>query len=96
MKWNTVLSGKVVMMGNKIMELLEKKGQVSMFNDIFPLILEEFDYELPKVELAQEYVEQLLCGCMAAGFEIVCVPVFRNDLVPGELSVVDMVYKKLR
>lgn len=83
-------------MGNKIMELLEKNGQVSMVDDIFPLVFEEFPVEVSDIELlAQEYVEQLLCGCIAAGFEMVCVPVFKNNS-PGELELVDMIYKRLR
>ena len=82
-------------MGNKILELLEKNGQVSMCNDIFPMILEEFS-DLSDTELMQAYVEQLLCGCALAGVETVCIPVFDNSSVSGELSVVDMIYKKLR
>lgn len=83
-------------MGNKIMELLEKNGQVSMVDDIFPLVFEEFPFEVSNIELlAQEYVEQLLCGCIAAGFEMVCVPVFKKTC-PGELGLVDMIYKWLR
>ena len=82
-------------MGNKILEKLCETGQVSMMNDIFPMVLDEFGHDLSDVNMVQDYITQLLCACITAGVEMVCVPVFSDDAMPGELSVVDMIYRKI-
>lgn len=86
-------------MENKILELLEKNGQVSMSNDIFPLLWNEFDHSILKKETyvqAQVFIEQLLYGCYLAGVNVICVPVFDGNANTGSMDVVDMIYKVLR
>ena len=57
-----------MIMENKILELLEQKGSVSMNDDIFPLVEKEFEGQVigaELYELAHQYISQLLYGvCM--------------------------------
>ena len=49
-------------MENKILELLEQKGSVSMNDDIFPLVEKEFEGQVigaELYELAHQYISQL-------------------------------------
>jgi hypothetical protein len=86
----------VVVMENKILQLLMENGQVSMNKDIFPVLLDEFgDMPLNEqtYELAGNFVEQLLCVVYAAGINVVCVPQFSGEPQTGTLFVNDIVYK---
>lgn len=54
-----------MIMENKILELLEQKGSVSMNDDIFPLVEKEFEGQVigaELYELAHQYISQLLYG----------------------------------
>lgn len=61
-------------MENKIMQLLMEKGQVSMNNDIFPILFEEFG-NAPLNEqnytMASDFISQQLYAVYAAGINIV-------------------------
>ena len=57
-------------MENKLLELFEKQDTVSMNDDIFPLVEEEFAGQVmgnEVYELAHQYIGQLLWGVYAAG-----------------------------
>ena len=59
-----------MIMENKILELLEQKGSVSMNDDIFPLVEKEFEGQVigaELYELAHQYISQLLYGVHTAG-----------------------------
>ena len=52
-------------MENKLLELFEKQDTVSMNDDIFPLVEEEFEGQVmgnEVYELAHQYIGQLLWG----------------------------------
>lgn len=54
-------------MENKLLELFEKQDTVSMNDDIFPLVEEEFEGQVigaELYELAHQYISQLLYGCI--------------------------------
>lgn len=84
-------------MENKILELLEQKGSVSMNDDIFPLVEEEFAGQVmgnEVYELAHQYIGQLLWGVYAAGISFIASPVFGcGDF--GKMVVTDVVYEKV-
>lgn len=51
-------------MENKILELLEQKGSVSMNDDIFPLVEKEFEGQVigaELYELAHQYIYHSCC-----------------------------------
>ena len=84
-------------MENKILELLEQKGSVSMNDDIFPLVEKEFEGQVigaELYELAHQYIGQLLWGVYAAGISFIASPVFGcGDF--GKMVVTDVVYEKV-
>ncbi|CAK7009000.1 MAG: hypothetical protein ENTB_01385 [Enterocloster aldenensis] len=82
-------------MENKILQLLQEKGTVSLTSDILPLVLTEFeDMELNSntCEMAACYVSQLLYSVYASGVNVVCLPKFSGIPHTGTLAVEDMVY----
>lgn len=63
-------------MENKILELLEQNGSVSMNDDIFPLVEKEFEGQVigaELYELAHQYISQLLYGVHTAGVAVIAV-----------------------
>lgn len=90
-----------MIMENKILELLEQKGSVSMNDDIFPLVEKEFEgqvigaelYEL--YELAHQYISQLLYGVHTAGVAVIAVPKFAAGQQFGQMVVADVIYTKV-
>lgn len=91
-------------MENKILELLERKGSVSMNDDIFPLVEKEFEgqvigtelYELYELyELAHQYISQLLYGVHTAGIAVIAVPKFAAGQQFGQMVVADVIYTKV-
>lgn len=69
-------------MENKILELLERKGSVSMNDDIFPLVEKEFEGQVigtELYELAHQYISQLLYGVHTAGVAF-------NDKINAEID----------
>ena len=60
-----------MIMENKILELLEQKGSVSMNDDIFPLVEKEFEGQVigaELYELAHQYIYHSCCmGCILPG-----------------------------
>ena len=86
-----------MIMENKILELLEQKGSVSMNDDIFPLVEKEFEGQVIGVELyelAHQYIGQLLWGVYAAGISFIASPVFGSGDF-GKMVVTDVVYEKV-
>ena len=84
-------------MENKILELLEQKGSVSMNDDIFPLVEKEFEGQVigaELYELAHQYINQLLWGVFAAGISFIASPVFGSGDF-GKMVVTDVVYEKV-
>jgi hypothetical protein len=84
-------------MENKLLELFEKQDTVSMNDDIFPLVEEEFAGQVMSnevYELAHQYINQLLWGVFAAGINFIASPVFGSDDF-GKMVVTDMVYEKV-
>lgn len=84
-------------MENKILELLERKGSVSMNDDIFPLVEKEFEGQVmgnEVYELAHQYIGQLLWGVYAAGISFIASPVFGGGDF-GKMVVTDVVYEKV-
>lgn len=84
-------------MENKLLELFEKQDTVSMNDDIFPLLEEEFEGQVigaELYELAHQYINQLLWGVFAAGINFIASPVFGSDDF-GKMVVTDMVYEKV-
>lgn len=51
-------------MENKILELLEQKGSVSMNDDIFPLVEKEFEGQVIGAELYELAHQYILRCCM--------------------------------
>nr|DAE70974.1 MAG TPA: hypothetical protein [Caudoviricetes sp.] len=89
----------VVVMENKIMQLLMENGQVSMNNDIFPILFGEFGnapLNEQTYELAGNFIEQQLYAVYAAGINVVCVPQFSGEPQTGTLFVNDIVYKVVK
>ena len=85
-------------MENKLLELLEQKGSVSMNEDIFPMIEAEFEGQVvgdELYELAHQYVSQLLYAVYAAGVQVVAVPKFAPGTHFGEMVVADLIYEKV-
>lgn len=86
-----------MIMENKILELLEQKGSVSMNDDIFPLVEKEFEGQVigaELYELAHQYIGQLLWGVYAAGISFIASPVFGSGDF-GKMVVTDVVYEKV-
>ena len=84
-------------MENKILELLEQKGSVSM-NDIFPLVEKEFEGQVigaELYELAHQYILQLLYGAHTAGVAVIAVPKFAAGQQFGQMVVADVIYTKV-
>lgn len=82
-------------MENKILELLEQKGSVSMNDDIFPLVEKEFEGHVigaELYELAHQYISQLLYGVHTAR---VAVPKFAAGQQFGQMVVADVIYTKV-
>ena len=77
-----------MIMENKILELLEQKGSVSMNDDIFPLVEKEF-------EGAHQYISQLLYGVHTAGVAVIAVPKFAAGQQFGQMVVADVIYTKV-
>lgn len=85
-------------MENRLLELLEQNGSVSMNEDIFPMIEAEFEGQVvgdELYELAHQYVSQLLYAVYAAGVQVVAVPKFAPGTHFGEMVVADLIYEKV-
>lgn len=86
-------------MENKIMQLLMDKGEISMNNDIFPILFEEFG-NAPLNEqtyaMASDFISQQLYAVYAAGINVVCTPQFMGVPQTGTLFVNDIVYKVVK
>lgn len=86
-------------MENKIMQLLMEKGEVSMNNDIFPILFGEFE-NIPLNEqtyvIMSDFIGQQLYAVFAAGINVVCVPQFMGIPQRGTLFVNDMIYKVIK
>lgn len=83
-------------MENKIMQLLMEKGEVSMNNDIFPILFEEFgnaQLNEQTYAMASDFISQQL---YAAGINVVCTPQFMGVPQTGTLFVNDIVYKVVK
>ncbi len=86
------------MIGNEILELLKNRDEVSLVNDILPMVFDEFSQQSlcpATLSMMQDYVTQLLYSCSISGVVVVCVPVFTIEPIPGEVVVEDMIYKKI-
>ena len=84
-------------MENKLLELFEKQDTVSMNDDIFPLVEEEFAGQImgnEVYELAHQYINQLLWGVFAEGISVIASPVFGSGDF-GKMVVTDVVYEKV-
>ena len=82
-------------MENKILELLEQKGSISMNDDIFPLVEKEFEGQVigaELYELAHQYILQLL---HPAGVAVIAVPKFVAGQQFGQMVVADVIYIKV-
>ena len=87
-----------MIMENKILELLEQKGSVSMNDDIFPLVEKEFEGQVigaELYELAHQYISQLLYGVHTAGVAVIAVPKFAAGQQFGQMVVADVIYTKV-
>lgn len=86
-------------MENKIMQLLMEKGRVSMNNDIFPILFEEFG-EAPLNEstytMMSDFIGQQISAVQCAGINIICVPQFSGVPQTGTLFVNDVVYEVVK
>lgn len=83
-------------MENKILQLLMEKGEVSMNNDIFPVLFEEFDNAILDEQtyaMASDFISQQLYAVYAAVINVICIPQFKGDAQTGTLFVNDMMYK---
>lgn len=87
-----------MIMENKILELLEQKGSVSMNDDIFPLVEKEFEGQVigtELYELAHQYISQLLYGVHTAGVAVIAVPKFAAGQQFDQMVVADVIYTKV-
>lgn len=87
------------MMENKLAQLFLEQDQVSLQNDILPLVLEEFELSCldeTSCIMASEFVKQNLYAVHISGIQTVCYPVFSGEPQSGTLSVVDMVWEKVQ
>lgn len=85
-------------MENKILELLEHKGSVSMNDDIFPLVEKEFEDQVIGVQVHKvlhQYISQLLYGVHTAGVAVIAVPKFAAGQQFGQMVVADVIYTKV-
>lgn len=85
-------------MENKLLELFEKQDTVSMNDDIFPLVEEEFAGQVmgnEVYELAHQYISQLLYGVHTAGIAVIAVPKFAAGQRFGQMVVADVIYTKV-
>ena len=85
-----------MIMENKILELLEQKGSVSMNDDIFPLVEKEFEGQVigaELYELAHQYISQLLYGVHTAGVAVIAK--FAAGQQFGQMVVADVIYTKV-
>lgn len=85
-------------MENKLLELFEKQDTVSMNDDIFPLVEEEFAGQVmgnEVYELAHQYIGQLLYGVHTAGVAVIAVPKFAAGQQFGQMVVADVIYTKV-
>ena len=85
-------------MENKILELLERKGSVSMNDDILPLVEKDFNGQVIGTELyvlAHLYLSQLLYGVHTAGIAVIAVPKFAAGQQFGQMVVADVIYTKV-
>lgn len=85
-------------MENKLLELFEKQDAVSMNDDIFPLVEEEFAGQVmgnEVYELAHQYISQLLYGVHTAGVAVIAVPKFAAGQRFGQMVVTDVIYTKV-
>lgn len=85
-------------MENKLLELFEKQDAVSMNDDIFPLVEEEFAGQVmgnEVYELAHQYISQLLYGVHTAGVAVIGVPKFAAGQRFGQMVVTDVIYTKV-
>lgn len=87
------------MMENRIEQLFLEQDQVSLQNDILPLVLEEFErsrLDETSYVMAGEFVKQNLYAIHISGIQTVCYPIFSGEPRSGTLSVVDMVWEKVQ
>lgn len=86
-------------MENKIEQFFLRQDQVSLQKDILPLVLEEFELSCldeATCAMACEFVKQHLCAIHILGIQTVCYPIFSGEPQSGTLSVIDMVWEKIR
>lgn len=86
-------------MENKIMQLLMERGQVSMNNDIFPILFEEFGEAAlneQTYEMMSDFIKQQLGAVHCAGIKVICTPQFSGVPQTGTLFVNDVVYEVVK
>ena len=77
---------------DKIRRMLEEFDDVSLSDEIVPLLLYVFREQAVSNELLQKFVEWLFEPVLEKGFKIICLPVF--DTRSPCIGIVDMVYRR--
>ena len=77
---------------DKIRRMLEEFNDVSLSDEIVPLLLYVFCEKAVSNELLQKFVEWLFEPVSKKGFKIICLPVF--DTRSPCIGIVDMVYRR--
>ena len=77
---------------DKIRRMLEEFDDVSLSNEIVPLLLYVFRDQAVSNERLQEFVEWLFEPALKKGFKIMCLPVF--DTRSPCIGIVDMIYRR--
>lgn len=81
----------------KIADMLRKKKKTSFMQDIVPVILEKYQYQvLDKCSCtaASEDIDRALDIAIGYGHIIKCVPQFKPTLA-GVMEMVDIIYKRI-
>lgn len=89
----------VIEVKNKIVQLLMEKDELSLNNDILPLVFEEFrntPLNRQTCVMINDFISQQLYGVCAAGIDLVCIPQFTVNLQKGIVSMDDIVYKVVK
>lgn len=63
-------------MENKLLELFEKQDTVSMNDDIFPLVEEEFAGQVMGNEVYEPVHRSVVVGCVCSGNQFHCITCF--------------------
>lgn len=77
---------------DKIRRMLEEFDDVSLSNEIVPLLLYVFREQAASNELLQKFFEWLFEPVSEKGFKIICLPVF--DTHSPCIGIVDMIYRR--